>query len=62
MLRLILIAKGTYADGFAKEADNSFRPEKPEVAYPNGIDKKVSCVFSIEPLKSWRFHIILFYF
>ncbi|CAG8728410.1 15570_t:CDS:2, partial [Acaulospora morrowiae] len=29
----------TYADGSAKEADNSFRPEKPEVAYPNGIDK-----------------------
>ncbi|CAG8577536.1 12799_t:CDS:2 [Ambispora gerdemannii] len=30
----------TYADGSAKEADNSFRPEKPEVPYPNGIDKK----------------------
>ncbi|CAG8594498.1 8904_t:CDS:2 [Acaulospora morrowiae] len=29
----------TYADGSAKEADNSFRPEKPEVKFPNGIDK-----------------------
>ncbi|CAG8616107.1 4440_t:CDS:2 [Acaulospora morrowiae] len=29
----------TYADGSAKEADNSFRPDKPEVEYPNGIDK-----------------------
>ncbi|CAG8615654.1 8179_t:CDS:2 [Ambispora gerdemannii] len=29
----------TYADDSAKEADNSFRPEKLEAKYPNGIDK-----------------------
>ncbi|CAG8561370.1 938_t:CDS:2, partial [Diversispora eburnea] len=28
----------TYADGSAKEADNSFRPKKQDTTYPNGID------------------------
>ncbi|CAG8684178.1 18846_t:CDS:2, partial [Acaulospora morrowiae] len=28
-----------YADGSAKEVDNSFRPKKPEVEFPNRIDK-----------------------
>ncbi|CAG8456844.1 3830_t:CDS:2 [Acaulospora morrowiae] len=29
-----------------------FVRKKPEVAYPNGIDKEVPCVFSIEPFKA----------